>query len=281
MNSSKRGPVQRTASRAPDRLCQCSRPLKDTEVLCPVCVTAARRRLAEVASVGADLQETAHRQDRMTVGGPGRGAKVPPLPVNLHASYALQRLFDATRAFSDAPVSSGHSLYMLARLGQLNLPNLLRFEQIVPLVNELHHAVTKARVIVDRPAELVYTGPCGGTTEGPDGFVECFEELWAGPHDVQIHCKVCGTTWGIQARRNAALAAIADLAVTPELLSRALTNYQIQVTRQDLHYWWRKGLITRCIDEHGRSTYRAGQVIDAWHVMQGRGRGRKKPDAAA
>lgn len=202
---------------------------------------------------------------------------VPPLPVNLHASYALQRLFDATRAFSDAPGSAGYSLYMLARLGQLNLPNLLRFEQVVPLVNELHGAVARARVIVDRSGDLVYTGPCGAIVEA----VECFEELWAGPNDVQIHCRVCGTTWSVQARRENALAAMSHLVVTPELLSRALTNYKIQVTRQDLHYWWRKGLIVRCVDEFGRSTYRVGQVIEAWHVMQERGRGRKKARTAA
>lgn len=213
----------------------------------------------------------------MTIGGPGRGAKVPPLPVNLHASNALQRLFDATRAFSDAPITAGYSLHMLARLGQLNLPNILRFEQVIPLVNELHQAVTKAHTIVDRPATLVYTGPCGTIIDD----IECYEELWANPNDAQVHCKVCGTTWPVQARRDAALTAIAGMVATPELLSRALTNYQMKVTRQDLHYWWRKGLLTRCIDEHGRSSYRVGQVIDAWHVMQQRGRGRKKIRHAA
>ncbi|WP_422389925.1 hypothetical protein [Arthrobacter sp. N1] len=226
--------------------------------------------------MGADLQVMVMRQDRLTSGGPGRASTAPPLPVNFHAAGGLQRLFDATRAFTEAPPAAEHSLYMLARLAVLNLPNLLRFDELVLLANELAEAVTVARRMMDHNAPRVYTGPCGAIVED----VECFEELWAAEHDVQIHCRVCGTTWDIAARRRSALEAIAGQVETAEQISRALTSFQVQVTRDDIRYWWKKGLITRCVDEHGRATYRVGQVVDAWHTMQERGRGRKKPAGA-
>jgi hypothetical protein len=246
-------------------------------VLCRVDVLALLRRLREVAEVGADLQVMVMRQDRLTVGGgPGRASSAPPLPVNLYAAGALQRLFDATRAFTEAPVTAQHSLSMLARLAVFNVPNLLRFEPLVPLANELAAAMGDARRMMDHQAPRVYTGPCGAFVES----TECFEELWAGEGDVQIHCKVCGTTWDIAARRRSALDAIADQVVSPSEVSRALTNLEVQVTRQDLHYWWRKGLLMRCYDEQGRYSYRVGNVVDAWHTMQERGRGRQHNTAA-
>lgn len=216
------------------------------------------------------LGESVLRQDRLTGGGAGRAPLIPPLPVNLDASVALHRLEDAVRAFTDAP--STYSLPVCARMAVLYLPSLLGFTQIVPLVNEVHAAVGAGRRLVDRPGPKVYTGPCGAVVDD----VECFEELWAGEGDVQIHCRVCGTTWNIQDRRDTALAAIGDQVTTAEHLSRALTNLDVHITRHDIRNWWGKGLITRCLDEHGRSFYRVGQVLTAWETMQGQGRGRRK-----
>lgn len=183
-----------------ERVCQipgCDQPLPvgDNSTACPACWTDLLNHLAQVPALVDELNTTITRQTAVA-GRSGPKTSETPLPYHPAASDALRCLesrLNATLAAADPTEPrqpAGNAPQTALKLIR-RLPQLRNRDDAHTHITQLNQAIRDSWRIIDRPADLVYQGPCGATLDG----VTCTADLWAKPGDPWARCRICGATF--------------------------------------------------------------------------------------
>jgi hypothetical protein len=225
------------------------------------------RDLLAVADLAVDLDITISKQDRLA-DKERRPSSERPLPLKL-GPMETRRDLTATLAFWAEHTSSrlGHELPALFRdnavqlAGWLHTFTLVDDPEVGEMCDEIGYAVIRARRAIDKPAEMLYAGPC-----------ECDNDLYAHPRAPEIECRECGAVYDVEGRRNWLLDAAEDQLLTATDMSRALPGLINQpLTSAMIRGWARHGRITQHppLPRRPRDpTYRVGDILGVLLEMQ-------------
>lgn len=155
--------------------------------------------------------------------------------------------------------STGHAAALRLRAHQhavIGSPDVRdRFER-------LDVAVRAALAAIDAPPEAWYAGQCSALQR--DGSI-CPEDLYALAGHGQIRCRRCAAAHSIEARRQALMAAVADVLATATEIRRAVRRFDGRpVTAEWLRQVRHRGrLVQRGVARvTGEPLYRLGDVMD-------------------
>lgn len=261
--------------------CPCTRTTQNG-YLCTTCTTNLHTMLNNVPGLIEDLTITATRQDHISTASIRAKSDDSPLPVNLAATWATQRL---TKAIDTTwRLSQGGPAYRYedtaedrAAAANNNLDNLIKQPAVIDAYTQLQAAVEHATTTIDRRPERIHLGACAHTTTNNDGQkLVCDNPLWATPDDVWLHCDQCGTTWDIKARQRDAISAAWNVLADPPAIVRALQSQQIPITMKRFENWVQLGHLNPVMaDKSGRKLYRVSDAFKVHLKMAARRRGRK------
>lgn len=261
--------------------CNCGRPMPGTSSVCGACVADLERALGDVAFLAAQLKVSFTRQSRMGSGDGGRRSAERPLPFDLRASRVAAELRNTlvgwVRVLQEqvpAPLSGpvcapacrhgscrkvratrepSNTMPAMAAWILLHLDGVRRHEAGAEMVEEITTVVLVAEKAIDRPAELVYSGPCD----------ECGTDLYGRMDAAQVTCRECGYWYDIAARRAWLLAEAEDQLAHAALVARALNRLGTTVKVDRIYKWVeRSQLVAHGVDAQGRPTYRIGDVLE-------------------
>lgn len=235
---------------------RCTRPAGGF-ALCTGCTAGFRHLLTEIPALVAELGITRARQDRMrgqAVGIAAGHTEAGPL-----WNEAASR---ATRVLHAALVDQVHQLTGRARradtitalAGQLlaRLDTLRLSPRASAVMDTLDQAVKRARRAIDRPADLVYGGPCD----------QCSTDLYVAGNATHFTCPGCGVVYGFEQRREWLLTATENSLLTASEASRALSGLlDRDLSPNTIRTWARNGRLTAHGDDHGRPLYRVGDLV--------------------
>jgi hypothetical protein len=243
-------------------LCGCGRPTGTDRFLCGDCSDHYAQALGSVPGLVDDLEVTLAKQARFT-----DTALVPVhntgLPYDQAASDSLHRLRaelvslvrlcvdDRVRSSdyrdrwpADTPASM--SRWLLWRVDGVAVMDWAADAMV------LVEVVAQALLIVDRPPDLAYAGPC-----------DCGRDLYVDPGHALVQCDHCGAGWDLAARRTWLLEAVRDRLATATEISRALSSLDVPVTPETIRSWKHRGRITtKGHDVSGSPLYRVGDAVD-------------------
>lgn len=251
----------------------CERPVKDQAYACQACADRLSRALAEVPALIADLRTSRARQARL--GGAATGVLSRsferPLPWNEHASEATEilksTLVSWCRLVLDergGPLPADNlASVALWLLGQVEW--LRHHPDADEAIDEITHAVGRARHVIDRAPGRVYAGPCreewGDETAGEWC---CTASLYAKHGAHEVVCEFCTAEHNVEARRVWLLESSADQLCTAADLSRFLTAYGEPITAERIRKWVQRGqLAPHGTDHRSRPVYRVGDATEA------------------
>jgi len=270
--------------------------------VCPSCLGRLRSDLVDVAELVDYLEDTVAR---LANTGPPRVGSRPAetgLPFNVGAAEVrdvvhnvlstwvrdLWETHGLRRQVPTGETAPDGSPLTVAELDPLDLddtvPEMAAWLRRHPswveyhpaggeLVDEIGDAVEQVRRAVDLPPARVYCGPC------PD----CSADLYTRPERAVVACRECGMRHDVEARRGTLLDAARDVEATAAEIARALPKLLgRELSANTLRTWARAGkLDKREPDEHGRSRYRVGDVIDLALVTPARRRVTREPAGCA
>lgn len=280
-----------------EHLCVCGQPVADA-AMCAGCGHALDDHIAQVAEqhgLGWDLDIAISRQARMDLPGgkpdlepyddqPGT-LRPTPIPYDDRASRAARRLKAvlgtwvlfvdrhlAPRPAGPACRSCVHGSCVLIRRRDLPADTVTaKAVWLRPRVGWLRHhpagsvaldeirdAVRAARRVIDRPADLLYAGPCQ----------RCDVDLYARTEADFVTCPnpECRTTYDVGELRAWLLKSAEDVLATATEISRALTRYAQPITPSAIRGYAHRGqLLPRGEQVEGARTsplYRLGDVME-------------------
>lgn len=189
-----------------------------------------------------------------------------PLPFNEKASDIKHMLCNAvtswTRVFAE---DNPHLLFNVATIEDAarwmaGFPNLLAGHvAAVEMHADIGALVHRARRSIDRPAQRVYLGECGGATE--DG--RCDATLFGYEGRAGARCGQCGAEWLIEARRRTMLADIEDKVAHSGNLAALVKANGVPLASSTIRNYARTGKIASVgVDARQRPLYRVGDVLD-------------------
>jgi hypothetical protein len=125
-----------------------------------------------------------------------------------------------------------------------SFPNLLAgHHQAVAMHADIRERVREARRSIDRPADKVYVGVCGGFNEHT-GKV-CEERLFAIEGHIEVECRECETTFCVGDRQRDLLLRLRAQVVTVREAEKALKPFfGRQANIKTLRTWINRGVLT-------------------------------------
>lgn len=247
----------------------CSRPAHQNFAICAVHVNSLRQDLAELPSIYVALERALAPYASGVVAGGGDG---PVLPYSLVVSEARSNIRavlvgwirDLDENPAHHPDDTVHAMCCWLGVRLDHLAGHPVAEEIVRELDEVRRAGDRAAVGPARPEPL--------------GFCEhdgCQEPICAAPGRTFTTCRVCGTTYGVQARKDA---------MKLDLRGRLLTGAEIadmaryfgdvadrDKTRNLVKVWASRKLITAGgHDADGSPRYPFGEVLDMLAQVQAR-----------
>lgn len=246
----------------------CSAVAADTATLCAACLTQTQDALRRVATLWRQLDIVRCRLTTYTSGRVGGRSSTTPLPwvdvteaEQVVADTLAAWVADAERATAEAcPHSDATPRQAVEALWLSSKANWIRHtEDAFMLHDEAEHIAMLLAVVVDRPADARYVGPCEPDSD-PDA---CTGELYAQPGRDTVICPVCGVARVIADRHAELLDAAQDRLETAAVCARAVTLWGEPVRADRIRKWKERGRITvRGHDTAGSPLYRLGDVID-------------------
>lgn len=237
----------------------CDRPTD--AVVCTACMAEARRDIADVRCVHAELETTITRQVSK-LAAVGSVSRSNPLPYDERASDAAYRLRETLVSWA-VMVADENDEATAWRWGDvpaflLSWSAWMRHHDAAPeFVTEIREAVARARRAVDRPAPRVYVGRC----------VTCGVGVYARKGAESGTCGVCRTQYDVDSVRAIMLEQVTEHLASATEISRALTTMDMPVTAATIRSLVHRGkLVAR--DSRpayaGRRTplYRMGDVLE-------------------
>jgi hypothetical protein len=244
-------------------LCGCGRPTAGDRFLCGDCSDHYAQALGSVPGLVDDLEVTLAKQARFT-----DTALVPVhntgLPYDQAASDSLHRLraelvslvrlcvTERVRSSdyrdrwpADTPASM--SRWLLWRVDGVAV--MAWAADAMTLVE----VVAQAELVVDRPPDRVYAGPCD----------TCRRDLYVDPGQDAVTCERCGIAYDLEARRDWLLDAAYDTLGTATEVARALSSLELPVTPDRVWQWRHRGRLTpKGHNLAHQPLYRVGDVAD-------------------
>lgn len=175
-----------------------------------------------------------------------------------------ERASRATRALHDVLATEVHQLPIpgqrqpidtiaaLAAHLQVNLDAIRNSDRASTALDTLDRAVKRARRAIDRPADLVYGGPCD----------QCSSDMYTHGNAPRFVCPTCGTVYGFEERRAWLLSATADSLLTATEASRALAGLiGRDLSPNTIRTWARAGRLTAHGQHGDRPLYRVGDLV--------------------
>lgn len=272
----------------------CNRPVADNAYACVSCARQLREALKTIAELSGDLQNAVTRQTAMGGASVARSTADKPPPFDPKASELAGRLRNTVttwvrhitnergQTWPEMPIvgpvcswgaCTAHSSCTAIRwsrrvrtLGETarwlsgHLEWIRHRAEVPEIVDEFSRLAQQLTRTVDRPADRVYIGRCGGL-EDPDA---CPADLYARPGADTVQCRDCGQVWGVPEQREWLLKVAEDHLATATEISRFLTqNRERSVLASTVRVLAHRGRITaRGHDQHERPLYRVGDVVD-------------------
>lgn len=265
--------------------CICSRPAGDAN-LCKPCTSTLERALAEIPFLTRELEIVLTRQTVYAPRSDGSRSATRPLPYHVAAAEtgrAIRRALETAattllrdHAATTCPVSprpDHTSTWLLANL------NTVRYhDQAATIYRSILDPVTKARWLIDRPADRWYAGPCNALVVADGEIRECGAELYARSDHGTVTCRACDALHDVDARRDWLLAAAEDQLANAAVCARAVAwlsdTGDIKLTPTLIRMWAQRGRLvakghepypTGSDPTRTRPLYRVGDVIDLLH----------------
>lgn len=244
--------------------CRCGTTTRDNHYVCDNCLGDLARMLGEVPWVVEQLEITltkARGVDYTALGGAPSSTK--PLPVDpraLDASAALRsalvtwvRFCDEESIRHQSPKSGlpvddllAMSRWLLWRVDGLALNDLGG-----DAVSELTRAIGRCVMVIDRPAERKYAGPC-----------ECGRDLYAKPAAKTTKCQSCEREYDVEALVQWMRDGVMDRLVTAFEGSTLLGRFDLPTAQGTIDKWHeRKRVIDHGRNPEGRFVYLMSDLI--------------------
>ena len=264
----------------------CDRVMPGNHRVCRACSAHLLRDLADIPSLGINLEISYARQSRIGDRSASR-RKETPIPWVQEAREAGDVLKSALVGWhrtlaQGAPLVSGplcptddcqhpscewahlrrtppaDTLTGLSRWLLRHRARLLRHPAVEEAVDEICDAVAQARGVVDRPADRIYAGPCD----------QCDRDLYAQLGSSIVAC-ACGAIYGVGVRRDWMLGEVREMLGTAAWVALAATALGYQVASATIREWKRRGRITPRSyappvnpGAEPHPLYRVGDIID-------------------
>lgn len=253
----------------------CDRPRPGNRHLCGACEADLARALGDVPWLAGQLDVVLSKQGSHAPAGRRTGVPLPYDPRATEAAYVLKSalvgwvrlLTDASTVLAGAEAPYDHlpsiALWLLARLEELVMHHAAG-----EAVDEICSAVRSAIRLVDRPADLVYAGPCGNdvTVDEP-----CPEALYARPDAVRVTCRVCRSVYDVEDRREWMLDAVEGMLFRAADMAHVLTSLGWPCTQGQIRQWASRGrVVAHGVDGQGHPVYRVSEVRERLVVARER-----------
>lgn len=278
----------------------CSRPVADSAYVCATCTEQTGKNLDFIIEMGAHLDVTLTRQDRVSSGTGGRASAETPLPLNLHASDVGQRLrtalttwsrvlidergmtidesFPQTATRPPGPVCGGDGSWCLHASCRAILLAPRREATNIEIARFLRghlkwaaHRGWAPQAFDELSRSAIDTARA---VDSPPPMValgkcdECFTELRAHQDATVVRCRECRETYDVAKRKDELVARAGHLNMTPVDLARVISAATIMECKaKDVYNWVQRGYLKRRgVDARtGKATYSLGV---AWDLHQ-------------
>lgn len=126
------------------------------------------------------------------------------------------------------------------------------------MVTDIGSIVGRVFRVIDRPADRVFIGPCGGQISVDR---QCDESLYGIAGRSHLRCRGCGVVWDLAERRADLKARAVDTLAPASDMVGFETVFGREVTADMLNSWKRRGMITtHGVDGRGRALFRVGDI---------------------
>lgn len=232
-----------------DTICRCGKTTRDAAYTCDECLGDLSRALGEVPWTVEQLEVTltkARGVDYTALGGAASSEVALPLDARaLEASGALRQALVMWVRFCieedirhQSPSNAmpaddlvAMSRWMLWRVDGLGLNDLGS-----DAVSELTRAIGRCRMVIDRPAEKRYVGPC-----------ECGRDLYAKPAAKMATCRACEREYDVDEMYVWMRAELGDRLFTAREAATLLGRFALPTPKRTIDYWHERGRVA----DHG------------------------------
>lgn len=265
------------------RLCPvdgCSRPAHPDWTICGVCAFDTEKALGDVPALAEQLDISLARQGANGARNGSRSSE-KPLPFDLKASEALYLLRNTlvgwvrdlagneglhARWYPDDTLPAMSAWLLMRRM------RLIAHPAADQAVGEILFAVGQCWRVVDRAAERVYVGRCGGE-EG-----RCDEELYVRAGRDRITCRSCSAVVEVESRREQMRAMLDEMLLTPAQIAGFAVYFGEAMDRERVrklvNLWiHRKIIVPHGLNLRGQETYLFGEVMARLLASRGRSAG--------
>lgn len=244
--------------------CNCGTPTRDEAYVCDGCLGELSKRLGEVPWVIEQLEITltkARGIDYTALGGAASSEVALPLDVRaLEASRGLRQALVMWVRFCDeesirhqsprnglpADDPAAMSRWLLWRVDGLGLSDLGS-----DAVSELTRAIGKCRMVIDRPAEKQYAGPC-----------ECGRDLYAKPKAKAVQCRSCEREYDVEEMGTWMRAELGDRLFTAREATTLLGRFALPTAKRTIDHWHERGRVTaHGTNPAGHHLYRLNDLV--------------------
>lgn len=244
------------------------------------CLGLLIQRLGDCAWLSDQLNTTLSRQDKVTAGSVGfvTGTSEKPLSFNLGASDAAMNLRDKLCSWvrclwedNGIPDSDGwvppadvEPTIVSTSRWLMRHPTWVAFHPAADeIYNELSEAIQLAFRAIDIPKDTrIFLGKCGFEMNGE----WCQHELYARPRDTEVTCPICGSEWVVEERLIFLRSVAEDQVLQIPALSRLLASLGFEKATEKAIRSKAQAGVFKAVEKqaHGRSLFRAGDVMDAF-----------------
>jgi hypothetical protein len=240
-------------------------------MLCGGCEADLARALGDVPWLAAQLDVVLSKQGSHAPAGRRTGLPLPYDPRATEAAFVLKSalvgwvriLVEAHPEGRPADTLPAVALWLLARVERLAMHHAAG-----EAVDEICSAVRSAIRLVDRPADLVYAGPCGNDVTVDD---PCPEALYARPDAVRVTCRTCRAMYDVEDRREWMLDAVEGMLFRAADMAHVLTSLGWPCTQGQIRQWASRGrVVPHGVDGQGHPVYRVSEVRERLRVVRER-----------
>lgn len=239
-------------------VCNCGQPTRNDAYVCDECLGELARHLGDVPWLVEQLDITltkARGVDYSAMGGSPSSERPMMLPFAAYEAVgALRQALVTWVRFCDEeavrnqspkrglPVDTlqAMSAWLLWRVDGLGLSDMG-----ADAVSEISRAVGRARMVIDRPAERRYAGPC-----------ECGRDLYSKPGAKLTKCKGCEREYDVEAMVDWMRAGVLGRLVTAHEGATLLGRFDLPTAQKTIDSWHdRKRLVDHGKNADGRLLY--------------------------
>lgn len=243
-------------------------------MLCGGCEADLARALGDVPWLAGQLDITLARLGSKHDGGTGEPnddptpavLRIGPLGFDAGASEAKWVLKNALVGWVRILVQTHPEDYPADTLADIAVWLLARVERLAmhhdagSAVDEIRSAVWHGIRLIDRPADLVYAGPC-----------PCGTDLYARPEAPQVTCRGCKAEYRVSDRREWMLATIDGTLFHAAAMAHVLTSLGWPCTQGQIRQWASRGrVVAHGVDGQGHPVYRVSEVRERLMVVRER-----------